>query len=300
MHTLGKIFVALASLAVTVTPTLAGEAALRSAAAQPTRLADSRAGAVATRMLKPITWGMEQSSPQKALARNLALAPSQSAGVAKAPLRRHGSQAAEIVIDVLVAYTSKAAQHYYEIESEVVETAIEEANRSFRLSGIGHIQLRLAQVVQTGYVEHDGHFEHVWRLADKDDGHMEYIHALREAYRADIAILIVDDPKSCGLATRIGADAGEAFAVVHHECAAANYTLAHEIGHLLGARHEMSYVSGTGWRDIMGYKDACGGCPRLPVWSNPLVLIGGQPAGTAELNNARIIAENAARVAAFR
>ena len=110
----------------------------------------------------------------------------------------------------------------------------------------------------------------------------------------------VDDPKGCGLATRVRADADEAFAVVHHACAAANYTLAHEIGHLIGASHELSYVNGTKWRDIMGSKESCGGCPRVPVWSNPTVLIKGEAAGTAELDNARVIAEQAARVAAFR
>ena len=38
--------------------------------------------------------------------------------------------------------------------------------------------------------------------------------------------------------------------------------LAHEVGHLIAARHEMSYVNGTKWRDIMGYKGDCGGCQR--------------------------------------
>ena len=46
--------------------------------------------------------------------------------------------------------------------------------------------------------------------------------------------------------------------------------------------------------------ESCGGCPRLPVWSSPTVLIKGEPAGTAELDNARVISEQAARVAAFR
>ena len=41
-------------------------------------------------------------------------------------------------------------------------------------------------------------------------------------------------------------------------------------------------------------------CPRLPVWSSPKVTIKGEPAGTPELDNARVIAEQAARVAAFR
>ena len=50
----------------------------------------------------------------------------------------------------------------------------------------------------------------------------------------------------------------------------------------------------------MSYKDSSGGCPRMPVWSSPKVLIKGEPAGTPDLDNARVIAEQAARVANFR
>jgi peptidyl-Asp metalloendopeptidase len=276
MSTLGNMIVALSALAATVAPAAAGETADAAAA------------------LKPITWGIER--PGTARLQQVALA----VGAAKALPRLPSARQGEIAIDVLVAYTRKAARHYYEIERDVVELAIEEANNSFRLSGVGHIHLRLAHAFQTGYVEQGAHFDHLWRMADKEGAHMARIHALREAYRADVVILIVDDAKGCGLATRIGADADEAFAVVHHECAVSSYTLAHEVGHIMGARHELAYVSGTTWRDIMSYKDACNGCPRLPVWSNPLVRIGGEPAGTVELNNARIIAQNAARVASFR
>jgi hypothetical protein len=205
-----------------------------------------------------------------------------------------------IVIDVLFAHTKRAASHYSDIKRELVELSVEEANRSFRLSNVGHIKLRLVHSYQTDYVEEGAHFDHVWRFADKGDGYMEEVHHLRDQYRADLAILVVDDPKGCGLATRVHADADEAFAVVHHACAAASYTVAHEVGHLIGARHELSYVNGTKWRDIMGSKESCGGCPRVPVWSSPTVLVNGEPAGTAALNNARVIAAEAARVAAFR
>ena len=64
-------------------------------------------------------------------------------------------------------------------------------------------------------------------------------------YQADVAVLIVDDADGCGQATRVGADEDEAFAVVHHACAKANFSLVHEIGHLIGASHERGYVHGT-------------------------------------------------------
>ena len=218
-----------------------------------------------------------------------------------------------VVIDVIVAYTRKAAGNYGDIRRELIDLAIEEANHSFRMSNLGNIRLRLVHAYQTGYVEEGEHFQHLWRFADRGDGYMDEIHGLRDKHRADVAVLIVDDPAGCGLSTRVYADAEEAFAVVHHECAAAAYSLAHEIGHIIGARHELAldknmtpfpyghgFVNGSKWRDIMSYKVSCGGCPRLPVWSSPNVLVKGEAAGTTDLDNARVISEQGARVAAFR
>jgi hypothetical protein len=249
-------------------------------------------------ILMPVTKGMPP--PTASQKQQLALAGSNVAAAAKTMRDVSIAKPQDVVIDVIVAYTKKAMRNYADIERELVDRAIEEANRSFRLSNLGHIKLRLVHAYRTDYVEEGAHFDHVWRFADKGDGYMEEIHGLRDHYRADVAILVVDDPKGCGLATRVQADADEAFAVVHHECAATSYTVAHEIGHLIGARHELSYVNGTKWRDIMGSKESCGGCPRIPVWSSPTVLVNGEPAGTALLDNARVIAEQAALVAAFR
>ena len=247
--------------------------------------------------LRPVTRGMRLPSGDEQLA---LVSPKVKMPTAKRPEDESSPKPNDIIIDVIVAYTKKAASNYFDIKRELVDLAIGETNRSFRLSNLGHIKLRLVHAYQTDYVEEGAHFDHVWRFADKGDGYMEEIHGLRDKYRADVAILVVDDPKGCGLATRVRADADEAFAVVHYACAAANYTLAHEIGHLIGASHELSYVNGTKWRDIMSSKESCGGCPRVPVWSSPTVLIKGEVAGTAILDNARVIAEQAARVAAFR
>ena len=93
---------------------------------------------------------------------------------------------------------------------------------------------------QTDYVEEGAHFDHVWRFADKGDGYMEEIH--RPARETQGRCGAPDRRRRQGLrlATRVYADADEAFAVVHHECAATSYTVAHEIGHLIGARHELA------------------------------------------------------------
>ena len=246
--------------------------------------------------------------------------PNTTTVAAKAPERAdkktsagQGTPSGEVTIDVIVAYTRKAAGNYADVKRELVDLAIEESNESFRMSGVGHVKLRLVHAYETDYVEEGAHFDHVWRFADKGDGYLEEIHGLRDKYRADIALLIVDDAKGCGLATRVFADADESFAVVHHECAAATYSVAHEVGHIIGARHDLNldkmmtpfpyghgYVNGTKWRDIMSYKESCNGCPRLPVWSGPTVMVRGEPAGTADLDNARVIREQAARVAAFK
>jgi hypothetical protein len=255
-----------------------------------------------------------KAQPPKAAAEQKVAAANVTDPSTKKVRAKTGAAPKDVVIDVIVAYTKKAASNYSDVKRELVGLAIEEANNSFRQSGIGQVKLRLVHAYQTDYAEEGGaHFDHVWRFAEKGDGYMDEVHELRDKYKADVGVLIVDDPKGCGLATRVYAEADEAFAVVHHECAAATYTLAHEVGHLIGARHDLNldknmtpfpyghgYVNGTKWRDIMSYKESCGGCPRLPVWSSPFVQVRGEPAGTPELDNARVIAEQAARVAAFR
>jgi hypothetical protein len=144
-------------------------------------------------------------------------------------------------------------------------------------------------------------------------GTFKEIHHLRDEKRADIVGMIVDDPSGCGLSTRVAPDAEEAYFVVHHACAAITLSLAHEIGHILGARHDRGadetegpfpfghgHINGTKWRDIMSYQQSCDGCGRIPYWSNPRIGYRGEPTGTDENDNARVILRQAERVASFR
>jgi len=51
---------------------------------------------------------------------------------------------------------------------------------------------------------------------------------------------------------------------------------------------------------MMSYEESCDGCTRLLVWSNPDVEIKGVAAGSPMSNNARVLREQAKRIAAFR
>ncbi len=271
----------------------------------------------ASMLRKPKSGGLE---PSREPLRNLQDAVPKSREKAKSevalvvPPAPSGKSAREpVTIDLLVAYTPKAALHYTDIKHDLIEVAVEEANQSFRNSGVDNVHLRLVHAYQTNYVEEGTHFEHVFRFADKGDGYMDEVHGLRDQYKADISALIVDDAHGCGLSAAVAPPADRAFTVVHHECAALSYSLTHEIGHLIGARHDVGlddskqpyiyghgFVSGKDWRTMMSYEESCDGCPRLPIWSSPLLKVRGVAAGDATADNARAISEGAARVAGFR
>ncbi len=151
---------------------------------------------------------------------------------------------------------------------------------------------------------------------------MDEVHTWRNQYAADVVVLLVHPQPAdsgCGIASTIWADASTAFAAVRHECATGNYTFAHEIGHLLSARHDRFvddtfwfYQWGHGyvdpnrqWRTIMAYNNACrpGVCTREQYWSNPDVIFPptGQPMGTTDWeNNASVLNDRKADMALFR
>ena len=219
----------------------------------------------------------------------------------------------DVTITLVVAFTKQAASHFDNIETDLIAPAVEDTNQSFRNSGIGHIHIELVHAYQTDYVETGSHFDHVYRFSGKGDGYMDEIHDIRDRVQADVAVLVVHDPQGCGLAAGVAPKEDRAFAVVHHECAATSYSIAHEIGHIIGARHDAGlddsvapypyghgFVHGKDWRTMMSYKESCDGCPRLPLWSSPAIKVHGVPAGDEKSNNARVISEGAARVAGFR
>jgi peptidyl-Asp metalloendopeptidase len=201
------------------------------------------------------------------------------------------------IIRVLIAYTPKVDDLEADVQ-DLIDSAIQLANTSYENSEV-YLRLELAHTVMVDYTESDAQATDLDRFQGTDDGYMDEIHQLRQDHEADICVLLIHSPEATGKAATIGADKDSAFAVVADDYAAKNLTLAHEIGHLLGARHnpevdpteDPDYPWNHGylgpdvdWCTVMAYTDD-DHPNRVLQWSNPNVSLGGVPTGTEEHHN---------------
>jgi peptidyl-Asp metalloendopeptidase len=216
-------------------------------------------------------------------------------------------------IRVMVHYTPSAASASGNISS-LIDLAVAESNTGYTNSGV-QITLQLATKAQVSYSESGSFSTDLSRYRGTSDGFMDSIHTTRNSVTADVGVLIINNSSSCGLASGIGSSASTAFVAVHWSCATGYYSFAHEIGHLLSARHDPAtdpstspytyghgyrYTGSPDWRTIMAY-DCPGGCPRLNYWSSPLRTFNGVPMGTSsQSDNTRVLNTTKATVAAFR
>lgn len=146
---------------------------------------------------------------------------------------------------------------------------------------------------------------------------------LRNAHGADLVGLVVENGgNSCGTGfiqrKNQSSFANYAYHVTARSCTAANLSLAHELGHNLGAEHDPMntdasqvtasypwsfghYANGS-FRTIMAYASQCeSGCRRVPCYSNSSVMFNGIETGMAtERENFRTIGELANVVANFK
>lgn len=219
---------------------------------------------------------------------------------------------ANTTIRVMVAYTPSAASASGDIIG-LINLAVSESNQGYANSGV-NITMQLASTVSTTYTESGSFTTDLTRFRGTTDGFMDSIHTTRNSSAADVAVLLINNSSSCGLASAIGSTASTAFAAAHYGCATGYYSFAHEVGHLQSARHDPAndptnspYAYGHGyqsptsaWRTIMAY-NCSAGCPRINYWSNPTKTYGGQAMGTVGSNdNRRVLNNTAATVAAYR
>lgn len=226
---------------------------------------------------------------------------------------RAGNEKADTVIRVMVNYTASAASASGNI-SALIDLAVAESNQGYTNSGV-LIDLILANKSQITYTQGGSFSTVLSRYRGTSDGYMDTIHSTRNSVTADVALLVINNSTSCGLASGIGSSASTAFAVAHWSCITGYYSFAHEIGHLQSARHDPAtdgstspyayghgyrYLGSPDWRTIMAY-DCPGGCPRLNYWSSPLRTYNGQPMGTAsQSDNARVLNNTRNTIAGFR
>ncbi|NWG75902.1 MAG: hypothetical protein HXY24_15090 [Rubrivivax sp.] len=212
-------------------------------------------------------------------------------------------------IRVLVAYTPRVSGAVADVPG-LIEVAIAETNRSYDNSAI-NARLQLVHSYQVSYTESGSFDTDLSYFRGNGDGRMDEVHTRRRQYCADVCVLLIDNSSYCGLASTIMADAATAFAAVHYDCATGYYSFGHEIGHLMGARHNPEadptntpyayghgYLHGPQFRTVMAY-NCPGGCPRRDHWSNPGVSLMGFSTGTANHDNARVLNATAPVVANF-
>jgi hypothetical protein len=231
------------------------------------------------------------------------------------PIRevKPGQETGTVVITVLVAYTRQVDDLQGNVKN-LINSAVDLANVSYMNSQID-IRLDLVDTVKVDYPESATHETDLARFKGKNDGFMDEIHQRRDASKADVCVLLIDNDQYCGLSADIMATEDTAFAVVHHACALDNLSLAHEIGHLQGARHNPEadptvdpkyrynhgYLSTQGnWRTIMAYPTD-DQPNRLPYWSNPAVSFDSEAMGVKDQqDNARMLTLSASAVSQFR
>ena len=219
-------------------------------------------------------------------------------------------QSADTTITLMVSYTPAASQVIPNIKSAIA-LAVSDTNTVLSNSQIP-AEIRLVGIDRVDYAENGATMAEVLDDLTNGVGDFDRVQRTRSALRADLVSVVSRTSDACGLAwlndeldSRFASNAARfgaslVTANVGGTCLATN-TLAHEIGHNLGAEHDRfavtddvpgpskfnyGYVDLTGrFRDVMSYDDECDqanvSCEEIPFFSNPALMYQGRPIGVA-------------------
>jgi hypothetical protein len=232
-------------------------------------------------------------------------------------------------IDLLMIYTQAARQKAGGTEAAQAKIAamVKYANEAYARSDAG-VYINLLDTREVNYKESGDGSEDLNRIIKKGDGYLEEVQDWRNALGADVVGMMADGAGGVGFRAPEGGDAeyGYVFWIGVPTYGDAMTTLAHELGHVLGAGHhwdnpwnagEWSYSHGQvsvgqnfAYSDIMvsggGLPPGVNGYPqRYPGFSNPRIYFDGVPTGIAEgqeraADNARTMRQMGVIVADYR
>lgn len=182
-----------------------------------------------------------------------------------------------------------------------IEIAVNQTNLSYANSDIQPRLVLLDPISEIQYTEESSIIDELRRLnlPQTNDSEAAEIIKLRNRLAADIVVLVTHNGDSCGFAKTMGTVLRtfreKAFAIVPYRCLTEGFSFAHELGHLMGARHDrdadgtnhLPFIFNHGnvhlhpsdsevapWMTVMATRNKCindgiDNCVRIDFWSNP-------------------------------
>ena len=204
------------------------------------------------------------------------------------------------IIEIMIVWTldaeAGASAKGTSIQAEIAQ-GVSLINTTYANSNVTQ-RVNLVASVGTNYTSSEDSLTDLTRLQDPEDGYMDEIHLLRQTSHADCVSLITNGFEGSIIGQGYALESGNssffknyAFSVVDRHYFYYQ-TLTHELGHNMGAGHELDNYSSPGpqyysyssayykdadWHTMMSYSH--NGSSKIEYFSNPDIYYQGNPLG---------------------